>query len=86
MSFSTALPPMKQLMVCQHQRDHRLDYRDAADSDTWVMAALCHRFGLTTQSIDARNRDTDRAGRLERRSNHNRLSGRNATRNPTCMV
>ena len=60
----SALPPVQQLVVGQHERNHRLDHRRAANSDAGVVTSFA-------------NADTRR--RLEGDANDDRLAGRNAS-------
>ena len=62
---STALSAMKQRLVGQNQRHHRLHDRDTANPYTWIMPTLRAQIGRRTSAGNRLNRRQDRTGRLE---------------------
>src|SRR3569623_1978859 len=55
-----ALRTVEQFLVGEHQRDHRLDHRHAADADAGVVAALGRNFGRVPFARDRLNWGQDR--------------------------
>ena len=77
---------MEQRLIGEHQRDHRLHHRHPADADARVVPAARHDLARLAVAGDRFHRGEDRAGRLERDAQAQRLAGRNAPRDPAGMI
>lgn len=69
------LPPVAQRVIGEHEGDHRLHHRRAANADTGVVAALRHDVGCFAVARDSGHRRQDRTRRLERDAQAHRLAG-----------
>ena len=80
---SSALRPVQQLVVGQHQRHHRLDHRRAADADAGIVAA--RSTPSPSRSIVSTGVRIDEVG-LNAARTHDRLPGRDAAGDAAGMV
>src|SRR3546814_9681964 len=83
---SSALGPMQQLLIGQHQRHHGLHDGYAANADAGIVTALGDDFAGITLSCHGADRDQYGTGRFEGHAQLDGLPRRNAARDPSGMI
>src|SRR3546814_11913586 len=83
---SSALGPMQQLLIGQHQRHHGLHDGYAANADAGIVTALGDDFAGITLSCHGADRDQYGTGRFEGHAQRDGLPRRNAARDPSGMI
>src|SRR6478735_9413184 len=70
------LSALAQIMIGNHAGHHSLADGYCPDADAWIVAAFGRHFGFVAVPVDGLSRDEDRRGRLDRKTHHARLAGR----------
>ena len=77
---------MAQQVIGQDTGHHRLAHRNAPNSDTGIVTALCGDLRVFSLPGDGSARRQDRTGGLYGKANHHVLTGGDATQNAACLV
>src|SRR3546814_9692572 len=83
---SSALGPMQQLLIGQHQRHHGLHDGYAANADAGIVTALGDDFAGITLSCHGADRDQYGTGRFEGHAQLDGMPRRNAARDTSGMI
>ena len=80
------LRAVAQVMIHQHDRQHRLGDRRGAQADAGIVAAGGHHFDRIAVQVDGAPRHLDARGRLQAQVHHDRLAGGYATEHAAGVI